>query len=108
MLLAGISLPMIPSMTPLHGLRDLTGNISTESQSGPEVVLIYEDLEVGLRAVKLLGAITKAANVDDTRLSTWRFDHLQSSEVRRKAAARAQSADIVMVRCERTTVFLRM
>ena len=84
-------------MTALHGLCELASTNSVETESGPQVVLIYEDLDVGLRAVKLLGAITKAASVDDTRLSTWRFDHLQASEVRRKASLRAQTADIVMV-----------
>jgi hypothetical protein len=88
---------MTPRTTALHGLCELPSNNCPETESGPQVVLIYEDLEMGLRAVKLLGTITKAASINDTRLSTWRFDHLQSSDTRRKASSRAQSADIVII-----------
>jgi hypothetical protein len=95
--LAGKTLPMTPWTPALHGLCELPSNNPAETQNGPQVVLIYEDLEMGLRSVKLLGTITKAACIDDTGLSTWRFDHLQSADIRRKASARAQSADIVMV-----------
>jgi hypothetical protein len=89
---------MTPSVKAMNGLCELPNpSSSAEIENGPQVVLIYEDLEMGLRAVKLLGTITTAASVDDTQLSTWRFDHLQSSEIRKRASLRAQQADIVMV-----------
>jgi len=95
--LADKSLPMIPVNPALPGLCELPSNQSVETDFAPQVVLIYEDLDVGLRAVKLLGAITRAASVEDTQLTTWRFDHLESDAAQKLASVRAQTADIVIV-----------
>ena len=90
---------MTPWTTTSHGLCELPSNSFPESniESGPQVLLIYEDLEFVLRAMRLLGSILKSTDIDEAHLSTWQFDHLQSADARRKASARAQSADIVII-----------
>ena len=78
--------------------------VSEDSQAVPErpprldAVVVYEDLQTGLRARQTLDRLAHRLEADaDSRVKLWRFDLLNDPSLRGRAAAEAADADIVFV-----------
>jgi hypothetical protein len=63
-----------------------------------EVLLVYEDFQMGLRGRKIFDFFAKeVAAGDAARLAVWRFDCFRSVELASEAGHRAESADVIIV-----------
>jgi hypothetical protein len=96
---AAVMKPNIPT-TP--SLRQFPPSDSAGTDSGPRVLLAYEDFEIGLRAMDLFVSVSRQAGADaEAQVSLWRFDFFERSEWRDAAAVQAERADVIILSLRR-------
>jgi hypothetical protein len=79
-------------------LRENSPTAFSGFQPELNVVLVYEDFEMGMEGKKVFDMIAgEAGGADAARLTVWKFDFFHSPELTRALSLQAAEADVIIV-----------